>query len=341
MLWYRQAIFESKGDKMSSSAEWRIRTQGLWNWISNIRNGHCQTDWAIEDQAKTQLNSKSHPYDQRAFSPLDLTAGWRSHLALVIHIFVAVNSDALAQASEFWIESRQVVFLCWTNNKQNINVPYYWPFVRGMNWWLTSGFPSQRTSKAKPFQVHDVIMKTKHAKTFYLSYEIYHYETNKSSFCEILVIAWLPSRQPVAKISSICPHFHHTHDDVIKWKHFPRYWPFVRGIHRWPGNSPVNGEFPTQRPVTRSFDVFFDLHPNERLSKQSWGWWVETLSRSLWRHCNATDLERFLVDRGEDSEGDLHHAERHRRHTVGMRFGKLRHATDDHVGVAYRFHLES
>ena len=33
------------------------------------------------------------------------------------------------------------------------------------------------------------------------------------------------------------------------------------------------GEFPTQRPVTRSFDVFFDLRLNKRLSKQSWGWW--------------------------------------------------------------------
>ena len=36
-----------------------------------------------------------------------------------------------------------------------------------------------------------------------------------------------------------------------------------------PGNSPVPGEFPAQRPVTRSFDVFFDLRPNKRLSKQS------------------------------------------------------------------------
>ena len=35
------------------------------------------------------------------------------------------------------------------------------------------------------------------------------------------------------------------------------------------GNSPVNSEFPAQRPVTRSFDVFFDLRPNKRLSKQS------------------------------------------------------------------------
>ena len=53
------------------------------------------------------------------------------------------------------------------------------------------------------------------------------------------------------------------------------------------GNSPVTGEFPTQRPVTRSFDVYFDLRPKERLSKQWWGWWFETLSRSLWRHRNA------------------------------------------------------
>ena len=53
------------------------------------------------------------------------------------------------------------------------------------------------------------------------------------------------------------------------------------------GNSPVPGEFPSQRPVTRSFDVFFDLHLNKRLSKQSWGWWFETLWCPLWRHRNA------------------------------------------------------
>ena len=46
------------------------------------------------------------------------------------------------------------------------------------------------------------------------------------------------------------------------------------------------GEFPTQRPVTRSFVVFFDLCLNKRLSKQSWGWWFQTLSGPLWRHGN-------------------------------------------------------
>ena len=51
--------------------------------------------------------------------------------------------------------------------------------------------------------------------------------------------------------------------------------------------SPVTGEFPAQRPETRSFDVFFDLPKNKRLSKQYWGWWFEAPSRQLWRHCNG------------------------------------------------------
>ena len=38
-------------------------------------------------------------------------------------------------------------------------------------------------------------------------------------------------------------HLHVVHDDVIKWKHFPRYWPFVRRIHRSPVNSPHKGQW--------------------------------------------------------------------------------------------------
>ena len=60
------------------------------------------------------------------------------------------------------------------------------------------------------------------------------------------------------------------------------------------GNSPASGEFPTQRPVKRSFAVFFDLCLNKRLRKQSWGWWFETLSHPSWRHCNVV---RYLLDR--------------------------------------------
>ena len=155
------------------------------------------------------------------------------------------------------------------------------------------------------------------------------------------------------------------HGAFIRWKHFLRYWPFVRGIHRWhkgqwhgalvfslinawtkcwennrnagdltPSRSfwrhcnvfilivfhddmirlcymmtssngnifrvtgPLcgefigSGEFPAQRPVTRSLDVFFDRRLNKRLSKQPWGWWFETPSWSLWRQCNGNEKLR-------------------------------------------------
>ena len=70
------------------------------------------------------------------------------------------------------------------------------------------------------------------------------------------------------------------HDDVIKWKHFPRNWPFARGIHRSPVNSTHKGQW-------RGALMFSLIWLNKRLSKQSWGWWFETLSRSLWRHRNV------------------------------------------------------
>ena len=53
------------------------------------------------------------------------------------------------------------------------------------------------------------------------------------------------------------------------------------------GEFTGTGEFPAQRPVTRSFDVFYDLRLNKRLSKQPWGWWFETSPWWLWRQSNA------------------------------------------------------
>ena len=76
-------------------------------------------------------------------------------------------------------------------------------------------------------------------------------------------------------------HHVYTHDDVIKWKQFPRYLPFVRWNHRSPVNSPHKG----QRRGALMF--FFDLRLNKRLSKQSRSQLFETPSRSLWRHCNG------------------------------------------------------
>ena len=60
-------------------------------------------------------------------------------------------------------------------------------------------------------------------------------------------------------------------------------------------NSPVPGEFPAQRPVTRNFDVFFDLLMNKQLSKQLWCLWFEMLSHPLW--CHHNDKDSFLHSR--------------------------------------------
>ena len=65
------------------------------------------------------------------------------------------------------------------------------------------------------------------------------------------------------------------HGDVIKWKQFPRCI--------YERNSLVTGEIPSQRPVMRSFDVFFDLCLNNQSRRR----WFETPSLPLWRHCNA------------------------------------------------------
>ena len=71
--------------------------------------------------------------------------------------------------------------------------------------------------------------------------------------CESLETSWRPSVNTTKNF--------YDHDDVIKWKHFP-----------------VTGEFPSQRPVTRSFDVFFDLRLNKQLNKHLRRWQFETPS---------------------------------------------------------------
>ena len=75
------------------------------------------------------------------------------------------------------------------------------------------------------------------------------------------------------------------HDDVIKWKHFPRYWSLCREFtsHRWIS-------------LTEASDVFFVLRLSKWLSKQSIRWWFEKPWRPLCRHSNNIVCEyRFLV----------------------------------------------
>ena len=76
-------------------------------------------------------------------------------------------------------------------------------------------------------------------------------------------------------------------DDVIKWKRFLCYWPFMRGSHRPLVNSPHKGQW------RKALMSSFDLRLNKRLSKQLWRRWFESPPCSLWRHCY---VRKPLVD---------------------------------------------
>ena len=115
MLWLRKAIFESKGDKLSSSAECRIRTQ-------RVSETQSPADWMPADKP-TELSRikliKKLELDSPSLWSASIQPTWlHCHLAFAhgsgdIYIFVVVKFDALAQSNDFRIERRQVVFLCW------------------------------------------------------------------------------------------------------------------------------------------------------------------------------------------------------------------------------------
>ena len=96
---------------------------------------------------------------------------------------------------------------------------------------------------------------------------------------------WRPN---ICQISILTGHAKFNCQTISSWRHQMETFSALLAICA--GNSPVSGEFPAQRPVTRAFDVSFDLRLNKRLSKQSWGWWLEMISCSLWRQSNVIAL---------------------------------------------------
>ena len=106
------------------------------------------------------------------------------------------------------------------------------------------------------------------------------------------VIGLFVARSNITKILHQVWHFqslqnraHNPHISTPLWRHQTGTISALLALCE--GNSPVTGEFPPQRPVTRSFADFFDLRMNKRLSQQQWRRWFETPSCSLYRHCNV------------------------------------------------------
>ena len=106
-------------------------------------------------------------------------------------------------------------------------------------------------------------------------------------YCELQghQLCWCCQESPT---SGQVVYAHSLSETVLMWlfmmtslnaRNFRRYWPLCGEFtgHRYKMET---------RPVTRSFDVFFDLRLNKLLGKLSWGWWFETLPRPLRRHSN-------------------------------------------------------
>ena len=111
----------------------------------------------------------------------------------------------------------------------------------------------------------------------------------KSPFCHTLVIG---SSSLFFGVTNVERHLKSGFDDKLGsgwewqtwWRHQMEIFSML--LASCEGDSPVTGEFPSQRPVTRNIDVLFDLQRNKRWNKRSRCWWFETPSCSSWRHCN-------------------------------------------------------
>ena len=113
-----------------------------------------------------------------------------------------------------------------------------------------------------------------------------------------IINAYIPQGLNDLEKSMICLKLYlirnyHDNEDVIKMETFSALLALCAG------NSPVTGEFPPQRSVTRNFGIFFDLCLNKRFSKQSTRRWFETPSCSLWHHGNGCNT--YIVHEGHRS----------------------------------------
>ena len=83
--------------------------------------------------------------------------------------------------------------------------------------------------------------KTISSQHFRVGLYLYHYRMlYKVLFSHAIIVSGV---QFPSVSNSRLTAIHTPHGDVIKWKHFPRYWPFVWGIHRSPVNSPYKGQW--------------------------------------------------------------------------------------------------
>ena len=178
------------------------------------------------------LNSTAHSYDQQVFSPLDLThmhicqrtvsqvQTMASHLfgmIILVHSWYVTNNIRFHQKTLhsitwhiWWCHQMEtftaLLALCAGNLLSPVNSPHKGQWHRALVFFFDLCLNKQLSKQSRCWWFEMP------------SRSLWHH-------CNDSYFMW------------------HNHDDVIKWKHFPRYWPFVRGIHQSPVNSPHKGQW--------------------------------------------------------------------------------------------------
>ena len=148
------------------------------------------------------------------------------------------------------------------------------------------------------------LIREKHIHGTYWLSSCYSFSVLPTQTC-MLFKQCITCRRNHAKYSGYADRYTGKDCTMPWWRHRSRWIPRTKA-----SDAEFWCEFPAQRPVTRSFDVFFDLSRNKQLSKQPWGWWFETPSWPLWRQCNATKFlssHDFLRQRNFHEVCDLYY----------------------------------
>ena len=127
----------------------------------------------------------------------------------------------------------------------------YWPFARGIYWWSVNS-PQKPVKQDSTVEVliYDIKARTNYTTTGPAALENWcmHREVYKATMCLLTVNFKID-----IAILTVC------HEEVMSWKRFPQYWPFVSGMHWWP--MPSTHKRPVMRGCVCWFVCFFYYEP--------------------------------------------------------------------------------
>ena len=185
----------------------------------------------------------------------------------------------------------------------NIQVSDWYTWLTGPTWviYVFADYraPNDTMAQGDPMLTAAFLLKSLNFRIFYVIWVTWCCCWKWSMRYRGIIVPFLEDYM-VRYHNSHTPKYPNNRKATVRYVHNAAWWrhqmeTFSALLAICAGNSPVPGEFPTKRPVTRSFDVLLDLRLNKRLSKQSWGWWFETLSRPLWRHRNEVESIFFIA----------------------------------------------